>query len=359
MPKQCTLHELAALVKGEVVGDGSLLVNGLNGIDLAGENEITFVTNQKMGPALAGCDAAAAIVPVGLEDAGMPVIRVRNPEYAAVVIHNHFLVQPFEARGIHPSAHVGRDCSIDNEVSIGALVVIGDRVKIGARVTVHPGAVIGDDCIIGDDTMLYPNVTVARDTLIGCRVIIHAGASIGSDGFGYATDPATGTHLKKPQVGNVRIEDDVEIGANSCVDRAAFGTTSVRKGAKIDDLVMIGHNVDIGENSILVGQVGIAGSTTLGRNVVLGGNAGVAGHLHIGDRVMVAAKSGVHASLKEGSVVGGLPAFDVKEWGKATAVYARLPEMYREVRRLRKEVERLKSLLSEEKQGKGNDEEER
>lgn len=345
MGKLRTLNELAVLVQGTVGGDGNLQVSGLNGVDLAAGDEITFVTNARMASSLTRTKAAASLVPPDLEDPGLPYIRVENPEYAATVIHNHFLAQPFEAQGIHPLAVVGSDCRLDEEISVGPLVVIGDRVRIGARVILYPGVVIGDDCVIGEDTIIYSNVSIAKGSQLGRRVIIHAGAAIGSDGFGYATDPLTGTHLKKPQVGNVRIDDDVEIGANSCVDRAAFGTTRIRSGVKIDNLVMIAHNVDVGENSILVGQVGIAGSTTLGRNVVLGGMAGVAGHLHIGDRVMAAAKSGVHTSFGEGSVVGGSPAFDAKKWGRACAVFSRLPDMHKEIRHLRKELDRLNQLL--------------
>ena len=358
MTKLCRLDELAMLVQGEVVGDGNIQVSGLNGIDLAGAKEITFVTNSKKVTGLTTTLAAACIVPIDLEELVLPHIRVQNPEYAAAVIHNHFLAEPFDAQGIHPLAYVGSNCQINDEISIAQFVSIGDHVRIGARVTIHPSVVIGNECVIGEDTIVYPNVTIANGSVIGNRVIIHAGVSIGTDGFGLATDPATGTHLKKPQVGNVQIDDDVEIGANSCIDRAAFGTTRVRSGVKIDNLVMIAHNVDIGENSILVSRVGIAGSTTLGRNVVLGAKAGVAGHLHIGDRVMVAAMGGVHANLKEGSIVGGAPAFDVKKWGKSTAVFARLPEMHKEIRRLRKEIDSLNKLLSQqtvEKDGNGEE----
>jgi UDP-3-O-[3-hydroxymyristoyl] glucosamine N-acyltransferase len=359
MGKLCTLNKLAALVQGEVVGDGNLQVSGLNGIDYAGSDEITFVTGIKAAAGLRKTKAAACIVPLDLVDPGIPHIRAENPECAAAIIHSYFLARPFVALGIHPSAHIGRDCGIHEKVSLGPQVVVGERVRIAAGVTIHPGAVIGDDCLIGEDTIIYPNVTIGPDTIIGRRVVIHAGAAIGSDGFGYATDHKTGIHLKKPQVGNVRIDDDVEIGANSCVDRAAFGTTRIRSGVKIDNLVMVAHNVDIGANSILVGQVGIAGSTTLGRNVVLAGMAGVAGHLHIGDRSMVAAMSGVHTDLKDGSRVGGAPAFDVKEWAKASAVFARLPDMYKEIRRLRKEIESLHHQLARQTAATETDGEER
>lgn len=346
MSESRTLNELAALVGGRVIGDGELRVSGLNGIELAGKDEITFVTGRKAVGRLTETRAAACIVPPGMEAPGLPCIQVADPDYAAAVIHNHFLARPFAAAGIHPSARIGADVAVPEEVTIGPLVCIGDRVRIGRRVTVHPGAVVGHDSVIGDDTLLHANVTIGERTVIGSRVIIHSGVVIGSDGFGYATD-RRGHHLKKPQVGNVRIDDDVEIGANSCVDRAAFGTTRIRCGVKIDSLVMVAHNVDIGEHSILVGQSGVAGSTKLGRNVVLGAKAGVAGHLQIGDRAMVAGMGGVHGNLEAGAIVGGAPAFEVKQWGRATAAFSRLPEMVREVRRLRREIDRLTGLLED------------
>lgn len=344
MAQSYTLNELASLVGGTVFGNGDTVVTGLNGIDQASDGEITYITDQKMVVLLDNCKASACIVPENVEGLNIASLQVQNPDLAAALIHNHFLKIPFEAQGVHPTAVVGADCSIPDDVIISPLVTIGDRVRIGHRVTLSPGVVVGDDVVIGEDTVLHPNVTVAKQCIVGRRVILYAGVIIGSDGFGYATD-GKGCHVKKPQVGNVQIDDDVEIGANSCVDRAAFGTTRIRKGTKIDNLVMVAHNVDIGENSILVGQVGIAGSTTLGRNVVLGGMAGIGGHLSIGDRVMVAGMSGVHSNLKDGAIVGGAPAFDIKKWGRATAAFARLPEMAKEIRRLRKELERLDQLV--------------
>lgn len=344
MATSYTLDELAGLVGGRVIGDGSLRVSGLNSLEMAGEGEITFVTSAKMADRLGASRAAACIVPAGVEP-GMACIQAADPDYAATVILRHFLARPFQAAGVHPTAHVGIGCEISPEVAIGPLVCIGDRVRIGSGVAIGPGTVIGNDSVIGAGTLLHANVTINERTVIGCRVIIHSGAVLGADGFGYATD-RSGAHLKKPQVGFVQIDDDVEIGANSCVDRGAFGPTRIRSGTKIDNLVMVAHNVDIGENSIIVAQVGIAGSTTLGRNVVLGGMAGVKGHLQIGDRVMVAAMSGVHSNLAAGSVVGGAPAFDIKRWGRATAAYARLPEMIKEIRQLRQEVDRLSRAVA-------------
>jgi UDP-3-O-[3-hydroxymyristoyl] glucosamine N-acyltransferase len=345
MVKSFTLQELADLVGGTVSGNPALLLSGFSGIESAGSDEITYAVTRRMAGRLSASRAGAAIIPADCEDPGIPSIRVANPDFAAAVIHNHFLAAPFTAQGIDPSAQIGRDCHIPAEVSIGPLVCIGDRVRIGRRVTLYPGVVVGADVSIGDDTVLHANVSVAERCVIGSRVILHPGAVIGSDGFGYATD-RSGSHLKKPQVGSVLIEDDVEIGANSCVDRAAFGTTRIGSGVKIDNLVQIAHNVDIGENTLLVAQAGIAGSTTLGRNVVMGAKSGIAGHLKVGDGTMVAAMAGVHDDQEAGSRVGGAPAIDVKTWGRATAVYNRLPEIYKEVRRLRREVDGLQQLLS-------------
>lgn len=354
MAKSYTLNELASLVEGVVSGNGELLVSGLNGLEYASSDEITFITSMKKIGELTECRAAAAIVPIACNDIDLPCIKVENPDLAAAVIHNHLLKRSFAAKGVHQTAHIGRECLIPQEVTIGPLVSIGDRVKIGERVTIFPGVVIGSDCVIGDETVVHANANIADRTVIGKRVIIHSGASIGSDGFGYATD-RTGKHVKKPQVGNVQIDDDVEIGANSSVDRAAFGTTRIRSGCKIDNLVMIAHNVDVGENTILIAQVGISGSTTLGKNVVLGGQAGIAGHLKIGDRAMVAGKSGVHGSVRDGSVVAGFPAVDITKWRRAAASYTRLPDMLKELRTLRKQVDELMKQLQQ--KGKGTDRE--
>jgi len=342
--RECTLRQLADLVDGRVEGDPNLAIHGLNGIEYAQDGEITFILDKKQLPLPEQCRASACIVPVGVDSLPLPVIVAEQPSVAAARIHSFLLAEPFQARGVHPSAVVGEGCILPPEVTIGPLVCLGERVVLGDRVTIHAGAVIGNETVIGDDTVIHANVTVAERCTIGKRVILHHGAVIGSDGFGFATD-RMGVHYTKPQVGTVRIDDDVEIGANSCVDRAAFGVTWIKSGTRIDNLVMVGHNVVVGENSILVAQVGIAGSTTLGRNVVLGAKAGVAGHLHLDDQVMAAAMSGIHNNQPKGAMVGGCPAIEVKSWGRATAAFSRLPEMHKELRRLRKEVDRLGGLL--------------
>ncbi len=348
MTQSYTLHELARIVSGRLIGDGNTPITGFNSIERAGVGELTFITNNKLAGVLADSRASGCIVPREIEELSMPQIVVDDPDLAAAIVHNFLLNRPFVAAGIHPRAVIGKDCTIPTEVTIGPLVCLGDRVRIGERVTLHPGVVIGDDVEIGEDCVLHASAVVAHGCSLGHRVVLHHGAVIGSDGFGFATDRSTGCHVSKPQVGTVRLDDDVQIGANSCVDRAAFGTTRIRAGARIDNQVMIGHNVEVGENSILVAQAGIAGSTILGRNVVLGARAGVSGHLHIDDGVMVAAMGGVHNNQPEGAVIGGVPAIDVKTWGRAAAAYKRLPEMVKEIRRLRRELDSLKPQLQEE-----------
>ncbi len=345
--KTVTLQELAELVGGVVSGDSGLSITALNSLELATTGELSFIVSAKMQEALTRTQASACIVPKELDEVELPVIRVASPDLAAARIHNYLLDQAFTAGGIHPNAVIGQDCQLGEELTIRELVSIGDRVTIGERVTLAPGVVVGDDVVIGNDCTLHANVVVAHGCILGNGVVLHHGSIIGSDGFGFATNPATGEHVSKPQVGNVQIDDGVQIGANSCVDRAAFGTTHVKAGARIDNLVMVGHNCVIGENSVLVGQVGIAGSTSLGRNVVLGARAGLAGHIHLDDGVMVAAMGGVHNDLPTGAVVGGIPAIDVKKWGRATAAYARLPDMVRNIRKLRREVDRLTTLLAQ------------
>lgn len=344
MPRTSTLQQLAEIVGGRVEGDPSLVVYGFNGIEYAVAGELTFLQDSRQAGLLATCKASACIVPEGIGPVALPVIVSDQPSVAAARIHKFLVAETFQARGIHPSSIVGHGCRLSAQVSIGPLVCLGDQVTVGDRVTIHAGAVIGNDVVIGDDTTIHANVVIADRCTIGHRVVLHHGVVIGSDGFGFATD-ARGNHHTKPQVGIVRIDDDVEVGANSCIDRAAFGVTWIKQGARIDNLVMVGHNVVVGENSILVAQSGIAGSSTLGRNVVLAAKAGVAGHLHLGNQVMAAAMSGIHNHQPDGARVGGCPAIDVRSWGKSSAIFSRLPEMNKELRRLSKEVERLTKLL--------------
>jgi UDP-3-O-[3-hydroxymyristoyl] glucosamine N-acyltransferase len=339
--KEITAAGLAEMVGGKILGNGDTTITGFAPLDNAGAADISFLVKAKASELLKTTKAGAVLVPPGIEgDYAACLIEVRDPNLAGAVVHNYFLETPFVAKGVHERAVIGKDCSLSEAVTIGALAVIGDRVTIGERVNVEPGVVIGDDVTIGDDTTIHANCTVYKGCIIGSRVSLHSGTVIGSDGYGYAANER-GEHIKRPQVGIVRIGDDVEIGANSCVDRAAYGETVIKSGTKIDNLVQIAHNVVIGENSIIVSQVGISGSTTLGRNVVMGGQSATTGHIKIGDQVMIAARGAAHTNLEKGSVVGGAPAIPVRQWAKSCAIFNKLPELAKQVKSLNKTVQRL------------------
>jgi UDP-3-O-[3-hydroxymyristoyl] glucosamine N-acyltransferase len=339
-----TLAELAALVGGELTGEPEITIHGLEDLASAGPGKISFQVKASGIQELQNSKASAFIVPNSLIYSEKPLIKVANPYLAAARIKNLFEAQPFQALGISPQAHIGSDCDIPDKTSISPLVSIGDRVTLGARVTLHPGVVLGDDVVVGDDCLIYPNVTVYHSCTIGARVIIHSGTVIGSDGFGFATD-GNGEHTKWLHTGTVQIDDDVEIGANVTVDRGTFGKTHIMRGTKMDNLVQIGHNVKIGENSLVVAQVGIGGSASLGKNVVLGGQVAVKGHIHLDDGVMVAAKSGVHSSVPKGTIVSGIPAIPHKNWLKASTIFAKLPKLYSELLELKKKTEKMYKKL--------------
>lgn len=340
MEQPSSVRQLAALVDGEVIGDGALPIHGFGPLDTAQPGELSFLAKAGGRELLEQSAASAFLVPLDFTGTEKTVIRVRDPYLAAAIIQNVLLQKPFVAAGIHERAVIGADCTLGPEISVEALAVIGDRVRIGSRVVIGAGAVIGNEVTIGDDCTIRPNVTIESGCEIGHRVIVHPGVVIGSDGYGYATDHQ-GRHIKRPQLGIVRIGDDVEIGANTCIDRATFGVTWIKSGTKIDNLVQIAHNVVVGEHSLLVAQVGLAGSTTLGRNVVFGGQASAAGHQAIGDRTMVAGRAAVHGNHPADSLLAGVPAIAGKQWFKAAGLFGKLPDIVKDIRRLKKDLARL------------------
>ncbi len=349
--KNKTLAELSEMVSGELLGDPDITIHGLADLATAGAGELAFLVKESGIEVLKSSQASACIVPLTLEYDGKPLIKVANPYLAAASIQNFFQARPFQATGISSMAHIGSNSDIPDAISIGPFVSLGDGVKLGKRVTIHAGVVIGNDVEIGDDCVLFPNVTIYDSCTIGSRVQIHSGAVIGSDGFGFATDEK-GSHVKWPHIGTVLIEDDVDIGANVTIDRGTFGKTHIMKGVRIDNLVQIGHNVKIGENSVIVALAGIAGSSSLGKNVILGGQVGIKGHIHLGDGSMVAGKSGVHSSLPEGSIVSGFPAIPHKDWLKASIIFTKLPKLYRDLKDMQKKITEMYEKLFPGKENK-------
>ncbi|UCF06226.1 MAG: UDP-3-O-(3-hydroxymyristoyl)glucosamine N-acyltransferase [bacterium] len=335
-----SLDELARIVGGEIIGERDITITGVAGIKEARKGELTFLANPKYESYLARTKASAVIANRDGESP-RPILKVENPYLAFLKVVSLFAEGPLERypRGIHGTAIVPESVTVGRDVSIGAYTVIGENVVIADETTILPLACVCDDVKIGSGCLIYPQVTIRERCEIGNNVIVHAGAVIGSDGFGYAKEGST--HQKIPQIGIVRIEDDVEIGANTTVDRATTGVTLIRKGSKIDNLVQIAHNVTVGENSVLAAQVGVSGSTELGSNVVLAGQAGLVGHITIGDGAMVGAQGGVTKSIPPMTRVSGYPAREHTFSRKIYAASTRLPELLREFKKLQERVEAL------------------
>jgi UDP-3-O-[3-hydroxymyristoyl] glucosamine N-acyltransferase len=330
-----TLRDIAELVGGVVLGDENPMIHGITNIEDADSSQITFAVPPHVDKA-AMCQAAAVIVPDNIKNFPKPAISVTNPRAAFVRLLELFTPAPMVERGIHATAVIGRNVQLGKNVAIMAHVVIDDNAVIGDNAVLYPHVYIGQNVSLGDDVLLYSNVTVYQHCKIGSRVIIHSGAVVGSDGFGFIT--VDGRHHKVPQVGDVVIEDDVEIGANAAIDRATTGSTVVSKGTKIDNLVHLAHNVVIGENCFLVAFTGIAGSAKVGNNVTFAGKSGSAGHLTIGDNCVFAAKAGVISDVPANSFFAGFPARPHKEWLRAEAGTRRIPDLVKKVQALEKRI---------------------
>jgi UDP-3-O-[3-hydroxymyristoyl] glucosamine N-acyltransferase len=333
------LRDLAVRLGCELRGDGDVEVHGVGGIEQAGPGDLTFVANPRYASHLQTTRASAVVVGRAQETA-LPSLVSDNP-YLAFVRAVGLLRPPCTPRpGVHPSAHVDPTAVVGTDVHVGALAVLGPRVRLGARSIVHPHVVLYEGVETGEDCVLHSGVQVREGCRLGHRVVVQNGAVIGSDGFGFAKD-GEGRYHKFPQVGIVVVEDDVEVGALAAIDRAALGETRIGRGTKIDNLVQVGHSVTIGPDSVLAGQVGIAGSTHLGSRVTLAGQVGVAGHLTIGDGVIATAQTGIPSSVEPGAVVSGYPAIENHSWLRSSAVFARLPELQRRLRELERKVESL------------------
>jgi UDP-3-O-[3-hydroxymyristoyl] glucosamine N-acyltransferase len=340
-----TLSELATLVGGEVRGDGTVILTGVHALDQAGPHDVAFFNHAWYAKQFADSRAGAVIVEAGTarKHPGRTLLVVPNAALAFARTARYFHPERAPEPGISTEAFVHPAAQVDKSARIDPFAYVGAQAQVGARSRVMPFAYVGERARIGADCVLAPHAVVMQGCELGDRVSLQPGAAIGGDGFGYALDLEEGRHLKIPQVGIVRLEDEVEVGANSAIDRATLGATRIGRGTKIDNLVQVGHNVTVGEMCILCGQVGLAGSCSLGDGVVLGGQAGVANHLHVGDGAKLAAQAGLGHDVPPGEIWAGSPASGHRGWLRNQQAFTQLSELVVEVRRLRAEVAALRA----------------
>ncbi len=332
------LQEIAGRLGCRLAGDGNLEISGVVGIEHAREGELTFLSNPRYASRLKETKASAVIVGAEVEELPQARLISGNPYLDFARALELFYQPPRPPAGVHATAVVAPSAVIGENASIGACAVIGEHVRIGRGAVIHPHVTIYEGVRIGDDFLAHSQAVVREFCEIGDRVILQNGAIIGSDGYGFARRD-DGSHYKIVQAGKVVIEDDVEIQAHTCIDRAAVGETRIKRGSKIDNLVQIGHAVVVGENAIICSQTGIAGSTTLGDNCILAGQVGIINHLHIGNNVLITAQTGVGHDIADGRKISGSPELDNREWLRCTAVYRRLPEIDKTVRQLKAKLE--------------------
>jgi UDP-3-O-[3-hydroxymyristoyl] glucosamine N-acyltransferase len=337
-----SLGELAQMVKGELSGDPQIQISGAAKIEDAVHGQITFLANPRYKHYLSQTGASAVLLDRKLDiECKRAHIRVDDAYFHFLQIFLLFnpkkeIIEP----GIHSTAVISPEAKLQEEVAVGPQAVIGKRCKIGDRTKILAGCVIMDDVVIGSDCLLYPQVSVREGCQIGNNVIIHNGAVIGSDGFGFA--PFEGKFHKIPQIGKVVIEDEVEIGANCTIDRATMGETIIRKGVKLDNLVHIAHNVDVGESTVMAAQAGISGSTKIGHHVMIGGQVGTVGHINIGDYVQIGAQSGVSKSISDKEIFFGYPARPIMRTKRIEAIINQLPEIHKRIIELEKQIKKEK-----------------
>ena len=326
-----TVRQLAEWVRGEVLGDGDLPISNARTLAEAQPGDITFVEDDKHLPAWRSSRASAAVVPTTVPVNGRPLIRVPDPLMAFARIVQHLRGRPPVGTGsIDPTAHVHPTAKLGPGVTVGPFAVVGEGAEVGANSALHAGVVVGRFCKIGADVTLHPRVVLYEDCVLGDRVAVHANAVIGADGFGYRFQ--NGRHVKVPQLGWVELEDDVEVGAGTAIDRGTFGATRIGAGTKIDNLVQIGHNCRIGKHNIIAGQVGIAGSCSTDDYVTMAGQVGIADHLHIGQGAILGAQCGVCKDVPPGITVFGTPSMPAADFWRRIAILGKLPELAKRIK---------------------------
>jgi len=341
------LAEIAHIVGGTLIGKPDIKISGVASLEDAGSSDISFFAKDKYKSLLYKSKAAAFIVGSHIPLKDKNLIIVDNPYYAFALLLRTFYQTPYRAKGISDKAIIEKGCSIGKDITIYPYVYIGDKCTIADRVTLYPGVVICDNVKIGEESVLYPNVSVYKNIEIGKRVIIHSGTILGSDGFGFVLKDEK--HHKIPQIGSIVIEDDVELGSNVCVDRATLGKTIIKRGVKVDNLVQIGHNVSIGEDSIVVSQVGLSGSSKIGRRALLAGRAATVHDISIGDNVTVSGQAVVTKDLPDGAFVSGFPAIDHKIWKKSIILFKQLPQLFSRMKKLEEKLDTLIGKLNNNK----------
>ena len=340
-----TAQQIAGLIGGTIEGNADATVQTFAKIEEGMEGAISFLANPKYEPYL--YSTASSVVLVNNDfSPSQPVkatlIRVPNAYEAIARLLSFYESQMAKRKGIHPTAVIEESASVGEDCYIGPYVYIGEGVTVGRGTQIYAHSVVEKGASVGDECLIYPNVSIYHECVIGSRVILHSGCVIGADGFGFA--PGAEGYEKIPQIGRVEIEDDVEIGANTCVDRSTMGATRIHRGVKLDNLVQVAHNCEVGSHTVMSAQVGVAGSTKIGEWCMFGGQVGIAGHALIGDRTLSGAQAGIAGSIRKGHVtVQGSPAIDAKVFARASAVFKNLPEMYREFYRMKEELEALKA----------------
>ena len=339
--------QIAEFIQGTIVGDENATVHTFAKIEEGIPGAISFLSNPKYTPYIYDTQSSIVLVNndfVPEKEVRATLIKVNNAYESLAKLLNLYEMSKPKKTGIDPLAYIAPTAKIGENVYIAPFACVGDNAEIGDNTSLHPHATVGSGAKIGHDCILYPNVTVYHDCRVGNHCILHAGSVVGADGFGFAPSPEG--YEKIPQIGIVVLEDNVEIGANTCIDRATMGATIIRKGVKLDNLIQIAHNVEVGSHTVMASQVGIAGSTKVGEWCMFGGQVGVAGHIKVGNKVNMGAQSGVHSSIKDGEALIGTPPMPLKSYFKSSAVFRKLPEMYLELNNLKKEIEELKKQLN-------------
>ena len=339
--------QIAEFIQGTIVGDENATVHTFAKIEEGIPGAISFLSNPKYTPYIYDTQSSIVLVNndfVPEKEVKATLIKVNNAYESLAKLLNLYEMSKPKKTGIDPLAYISPTAKIGKNVYIAPFACVGDNAEIGDNTSLHPHATVGSGAKIGHDCILYPNVTVYHDCRVGNHCILHAGSVVGADGFGFAPSPEG--YEKIPQIGIVVLEDNVEIGANTCIDRATMGATIIRKGVKLDNLIQIAHNVEVGSHTVMASQVGIAGSTKVGEWCMFGGQVGVAGHIKVGNKVNMGAQSGVHSSIKDGEALIGTPPMPLKSYFKSSAVFRKLPDMYLELNSLKKEIEELKKQLN-------------